>query len=70
MLATAYPPEVTEALDPKYVAPFVACLVHDSCKDNGGLFEVGGGYIAKQRWQRSEGVQFDIADLTPERIAE
>jgi NAD(P)-dependent dehydrogenase (short-subunit alcohol dehydrogenase family) len=55
MTETVMPKEVTEALKPEYVAPFVAYLCHDSCTDNGALYEVGAGYIAKQRWQRSAG---------------
>jgi NAD(P)-dependent dehydrogenase (short-subunit alcohol dehydrogenase family) len=47
MTATVMPAEVVEALSPDYVAPFVAFLAHDSCSENGGLFEVGAGYIAK-----------------------
>ena len=47
MTATVMPAEVVEALSPNYVAPFVAFLAHDSCSENGGLFEVGAGYIAK-----------------------
>jgi hypothetical protein len=50
MTATVMPAEVVEMLKPDYVAPFVAYLCHESCNDNGGLFEVGAGYIAKQRW--------------------
>lgn len=50
MTETVMPKEVTEALKPDFVAPFVAYLCHDSCEDNGALYEVGAGYIAKQRW--------------------
>lgn len=69
MTATVMPAEVVEALKPDYVAPFVAFLAHDSCQENGGLFEVGAGYIAKQRWQRSGGVQYPVKGLTPETVA-
>ena len=69
MTATVMPAEVVEALKPDYVAPFVAMLCHESCQDNGGLFEVGAGYIAKQRFQRSAGVQYPVGALTPEAIA-
>jgi hypothetical protein len=50
MTATVMPAEVLEQLSPAFVAPFVAYLCHESCNDNGGLYEVGAGYIAKQRW--------------------
>lgn len=44
------PPEVLSKLDPKYVVPLVAYLSHDSCSENGSLFEVAGGFISKLRW--------------------
>ena len=44
------PAEVLEKLDPKYVVPLVAYLVHESSTENGSLFEVAGGFIAKLRW--------------------
>lgn len=69
MTATVMPEEVVKALDPEYVAPFVTFLSHESCPDNGALYEVGAGYIARQRWQRSAGVQYDVLNLTPESIA-
>jgi 3-hydroxyacyl-CoA dehydrogenase/3a,7a,12a-trihydroxy-5b-cholest-24-enoyl-CoA hydratase len=68
MTETVMPKEVCDTLKPEYVAPFVAVLVHESVPDNGALYEVGAGYIAKQRWNRSEGVQFDADKLTPEEI--
>jgi multifunctional beta-oxidation protein len=49
MTATLMPAEVVEMLKPDYVAPFVANLCHESFNDNGGLFEGGVRYIAKNR---------------------
>jgi putative sterol carrier protein len=69
MTATVMPEEVVKALAPEYVAPFVAFLASEQCPDNGALYEVGAGYIARQRWQRSAGVQYDIQNLTPESVA-
>jgi 3-hydroxyacyl-CoA dehydrogenase/3a,7a,12a-trihydroxy-5b-cholest-24-enoyl-CoA hydratase len=69
MTATVMPEEVLKTLNPEYVAPFVAFLAHDQCKDNGALFEVGAGCIARQRWQRAAGVQYDTNNLTIEQIA-
>jgi NAD(P)-dependent dehydrogenase (short-subunit alcohol dehydrogenase family) len=60
MTATVMPQEAVDALKPDYVAPFVGYLVHDSCKENGSLFEAGAGYIAKMRFERSAGVQYDL----------
>lgn len=56
-------------LKPEFVAPFVAFLVHDSVPNSGDLYEVGAGYVAKQRWNRSEGFMFDADKVTPEEIA-
>lgn len=69
MTATVMPEEVVKALAPEYVAPFVAYLASEQCPDNGALYEVGAGYIARQRWQRSAGVQYEIATLSPESVA-
>ncbi|CAG5125521.1 unnamed protein product [Candidula unifasciata] len=52
---TIMPKELVQALKPEYVAPVIVYLCHESCKETGGLFEVGGGWAAKLRWQRSEG---------------
>lgn len=69
MTATVMPPEVVNALKPDFVAPFVAYMCHDSCEENGSLFEVGAGYIAKQRWNRSAGHLFDVSELSIEAVA-
>lgn len=47
MTATVMPEEVLSMLAPEYVAPFVAYLCHESCEENGSLYEVGAGFIAK-----------------------
>jgi NAD(P)-dependent dehydrogenase (short-subunit alcohol dehydrogenase family) len=69
MTETVMPKELVEALKPEYVAPFIALLCHDTCPENGSLFEVGAGYICKNRWQRSQGVLFKVQELTPENIS-
>lgn len=50
MTETVMPKELVQALKPEAVAPLVAVLTHESCPENGSLFEVGAGYIAKDRW--------------------
>ena len=50
MTKTVMPQELVDALRPEYVAPLVALLVHEQCPDQGALFEVGGGYVCKNRW--------------------
>ena len=45
----------------------VAYLCHESCTENGSIFEVAAGYIAKLRLQRSEGVFLSL-EHTPEDV--
>ena len=58
LTATVLPKEVLEALKPDYVTPVVVLLGHEDCPVNGGLFEVGGGWVSQTRWQQTEGVFF------------
>jgi multifunctional beta-oxidation protein len=57
MTETVMPPDVLESLKPDWVVPLVAVLTHSSNKtETGSIFEVGGGHMAKLRWERSKGV--------------
>ncbi len=70
MTETILPPELLEALRPEYVSPLVAFLCHESCQETGALFEVGGGFIGKLRWERTKGKSFKLSrPLTPEAVA-
>ena len=56
MTATVMPPDVLENLRPEWVVPLVAVLAHPSNKhETGSIFEVGGGHVAKIRWERAKG---------------
>ena len=67
---TVWPADVVAALKPEFVSPLVAHLSHELCEESGALFEVGGGWIARLRWQRSAGVYFPPpGDHTPEDVA-
>ena len=66
---TVLPKEITDALKPEYVSPLVAWLCHESCEENGGLFEVGGGLFAKLRFERTEGKLFKLGrPMQPEQL--
>jgi 3-hydroxyacyl-CoA dehydrogenase/3a,7a,12a-trihydroxy-5b-cholest-24-enoyl-CoA hydratase len=66
---TVLPKELVDALKPEYVSPLVLWLCHESCQENGGLFEVGGGYFGKLRWQRTQGHAVRVGRaITPELV--
>jgi len=60
MTESLLPPAVVEALRPELVSPLVARLVHESNTDTGGLYEAGGGFYAKLRWERAGGKIFRL----------
>lgn len=70
MTSTVMPPDVLEQLKPEWVVPLVAVLVHSgNTTENGGIFEVGGGHVAKLRWERSNGLLLKADDsYTPSAI--
>ncbi len=69
MTETVLPKDLLDALKPEYVSPIVAWLCHEDCKENGGTFEVGGGFYSKLRWERTEGRVFKLGrEIAPEAI--
>jgi multifunctional beta-oxidation protein len=69
MTATVMPPDVLESLKPDWVVPLVAVLAHKDTTENGSIFEVGGGHVAKLRWERSSGLLLKADDTyTPGAI--
>ncbi|XP_016374586.1 peroxisomal multifunctional enzyme type 2 [Sinocyclocheilus rhinocerous] len=67
---TVMPPDLVQSLRAEYVAPLVLWLCHEACQENGGLFEVGAGWIGKLRWERSLGrtVRQKNKSMTPEAV--
>src|SRR5215472_12429302 len=66
---TVLPKDLVDALKPEFVSPLLLWLCHESCEETGGLFEVGGGFVGKLRWERAEGHLFKLNKvLTPEAI--
>lgn len=57
---TVLPPDLIERLKPEYVAPFVALMAKESFIDTGLVVEVGAGFAAAVRWQRSPGAFYCI----------
>ncbi|NXL52269.1 DHB4 enzyme, partial [Podilymbus podiceps] len=67
---TVMPQDLVDAFKPEYVAPLVVWLCHESCMENGSLFEVGAGWIGKLRWERSLGaiVRGKNHPMSPEAV--
>jgi 3-hydroxyacyl-CoA dehydrogenase/3a,7a,12a-trihydroxy-5b-cholest-24-enoyl-CoA hydratase len=69
MTETVLPKELLDALKPEYVSALVAKLAHEGNEDTGGLYEVGGGFYAKLRWERAVGKTFRLGrTISPEDI--
>lgn len=62
------PPDLVAALKPDYVAPLVLLLGSEGFKETGQVYEVGAGWVAAVRRQRSQGHVFSTANLTPEAV--
>ncbi len=65
-----FPAGAFDKLKPELVSPLVAFLCSEECKETGSLFEVGGGWMGKVRWERSLGIGFNPDEgFTPEDVA-
>jgi 3-hydroxyacyl-CoA dehydrogenase/3a,7a,12a-trihydroxy-5b-cholest-24-enoyl-CoA hydratase len=69
MTETVLPPELIAALKVEYVTALVVKLCHESHEDGGGLYEVGGGFYSKLRWERTHGKLFRLGrDVSAEDV--
>ncbi|KAL8431926.1 hypothetical protein Efla_002763 [Eimeria flavescens] len=58
MTESIMPPALVKALKPECVAPVVLYLSSKDCTETGQVYEVGAGWVAAVRWQRSPGKIF------------
>ena len=71
MTRSIMPEEMVQAFKPEQVAPMVVALCSDKVPDppTGCLYEIGSGWHARTRWQRSGGHGFPVdVKLTPEAV--
>ncbi|KAJ7494672.1 peroxisomal hydratase-dehydrogenase-epimerase [Mycena galericulata] len=70
MTETIMPPEMLANLQPTLVAPFVLAVCHpDGVDATGKAFEVGAGFVAEIRWERSRGTVFKTdSTFTPSAV--
>jgi NAD(P)-dependent dehydrogenase (short-subunit alcohol dehydrogenase family) len=70
LTAAIMPPDLAAALKPEFVTPLVLYLSCEHCGVGGQLFEVGGGCVARLRWERSRILGFDPqSGFSPEDVA-
>ncbi|KAL4247202.1 short-chain dehydrogenases/reductases (SDR) family protein [Abortiporus biennis] len=72
MTETVMPPELLAHVKPEFVAPFVVAVTHPDGPDaSGKVFELGAGFVAELRWERSKGAVFKTdASFTPSAVKE
>jgi NAD(P)-dependent dehydrogenase (short-subunit alcohol dehydrogenase family) len=58
MTEDVMPAAVLERLQPEHVSPLVAYLCAPACEENGSVFSVGGGYVARVAIVEGEGIAF------------
>ena len=59
MNSANFPEALKTAIKADYVAPLVAYLAHENCKESGSMFEASAGSFKKVRWERAVGLNLD-----------
>ena len=67
MTETVLNKELLTYLNADYIVPLVAYLASEESTETGSCFELGGGWVSKVRFQRSQGTMFDVP-FTPEDV--
>lgn len=62
--------EMVDMLKPEYVTPLVVKLCDENSSVTNGLFEVGAGFCAEVRWERTQGAYLDMSGFEAEDIEE
>ncbi len=60
--------EMVDMLKPEYVTPLVIKLCDENSAVTNGLFEVGAGFCAEVRWERTQGAYLDMSGFDAEDI--
>lgn len=69
MTATVMDEDTLALITPDFVVPVVGYLVSDQTVHNGGVYELGGGFVSKLRWQRASGALLKPdTSMTPSAI--
>jgi 3-hydroxyacyl-CoA dehydrogenase/3a,7a,12a-trihydroxy-5b-cholest-24-enoyl-CoA hydratase len=71
MLETVMPANLVKGLKVDHVVSLVVFLCHESCEENGGVYECGGGVYQKVQVSRAQGWTADLkkGDPSAEDIA-
>jgi 3-hydroxyacyl-CoA dehydrogenase/3a,7a,12a-trihydroxy-5b-cholest-24-enoyl-CoA hydratase len=67
MTETVLSKDILDKLKVDYIVPVVVYLTHECNEETGSVFELGGRWVSKVRWQRSQG-EFFSGKFTPEEV--